>query len=58
VNIPCEYGVSATFNVANLSLFDVGDDLRSNSFKERGDDAIQAPKDPLEFWLVKLQGLE
>jgi hypothetical protein len=29
-------------------LFDVGDDSRSNSFEERGDDAIQALKDPLE----------
>jgi hypothetical protein len=48
VDLPGEYGVSATFNVADLSLFDVGDDLRSNSFKERGDDAIPALKDPLE----------
>jgi len=43
-----EYGVSVTFNVPNLFLFDIGDDLRSNPFEERGDDAIQAPKDPLE----------
>jgi len=48
VDLPGEYGVSATFNVADLSLFDVCDDLRSNSFKERGDDAIPALKDPLE----------
>jgi len=29
-------------------LFDVGDDLRSNPFEEKGDDAIQSSKDPLE----------
>jgi hypothetical protein len=48
VNLLGEYGVSATFNVVDLSLFDIGDDLRSNSFKKKGDDAIQALKDPLE----------
>jgi hypothetical protein len=48
VDLPGEYGVSATFNIADLSLFDVGEDLRSNPFEERGDDAIQAPKDLLE----------
>ena len=48
VDLPGEYGVSATFNVVDLSLFDVGDDSRSNSFEERGDDAIPALKDPLE----------
>jgi hypothetical protein len=41
--------ISATFNVSNLSLFDVGDNSRSNPFKERGNDENQqAPlKDPL-----------
>jgi hypothetical protein len=48
VDLPSEYGVSATFNVADLSLFDVGEDFRSNPFEEREDDAIQAPKDLLE----------
>ena len=48
VNLPGEYGVSATFNSSSLSLFDVGDDSRSNPFEERGDDAIQPSKDPLE----------
>ena len=43
-----EYGVSDTFNVSDLSLFGVGDDTRLNPFKERGDDAIQPLKDPLE----------
>jgi len=32
-----EYGVSNTLNVSDLTLFDIGNDLRSNSFKERGD---------------------
>jgi hypothetical protein len=36
VNLPGKYGVSATFNVSDLTLFDVGDDSRSNSFEERG----------------------
>ena len=40
VDLPGEYGVSSTFNVSDLSSFDVGDDLRSNPFEERGDDAI------------------
>ena len=34
VDLPKEYGVSATFNVSDLSLFDVGDDSRSNPFEE------------------------
>ena len=48
VDLRGEYGVNATFYVAYLSLFDVGDDSRSNPFEERGDDAIQAPNNPLE----------
>ena len=48
VNLPGEYGVSAIFNVSDLSLFDVGDDSRSNPFEEREDDAIQPLKDPFE----------
>ena len=40
VDLPSEYGVSVAFNVIDLSLFDVGDDSRSNPIKERGDDAI------------------
>ena len=32
VNLPGEFNVSATFNVADLSPFDVGDDSRSNPF--------------------------
>ena len=42
--------MSATFNVAHLSTFDVGDDPRSNPFKERENDESYAwpiNKDPL-----------
>ena len=44
-----EYNISATFNVFDLSLFDVGDDSKLNPFEERGNDENQqAPlKDPL-----------
>jgi hypothetical protein len=48
VDPPGEYGVSVTFNVSDLSSFDVGDDSRSNPFKEQGDDVIQPSKDLLE----------
>jgi hypothetical protein len=48
VDLPGEYDVSAIFNVVDLSSFDLGDDSRSNPFEERGDDVIQAPKNPLE----------
>ena len=38
IDLPGEYNVSATFNISDLSLFDVGNDLRSNLFEERGND--------------------
>jgi hypothetical protein len=41
VDLLGEYGVSATFNVSHLTLFDVGDYWRSNPFEERGDDEDQ-----------------
>jgi len=45
-NLPGEYGVSITFNVSDLSLFDVGNDfqhLRTNVFQVRDNDVdIQA----------------
>ena len=40
-----DYGVSATFNVADLSPYEEDDylyDLRSNHFKQREDDVIQS----------------
>jgi hypothetical protein len=48
VDLPGEYGVIVTFNVSDLSLFDLGNDSRSNPFEEKGDDVIQPSKDPLE----------
>jgi len=49
-------GVSNTFNVSNLSSFDVGDEdfnLRWNSLKERGDDENQTRNNDIE----EIQGL-
>jgi hypothetical protein len=48
VDLPGEYGVSATFSVSDLSSCDVGDDSRLNPFEERGDNVMQPSKDPLE----------
>ena len=46
IDLPREYGVSATFNVVDLTLFDAGDDfvdLRTNTLQEGGNDmGIQA----------------
>ena len=48
LDLPGEYNISATFNVSDLSPFDVGDNLRMNPFEERGNDENQqALKDPL-----------
>ncbi|KAL5570195.1 hypothetical protein UlMin_026770 [Ulmus minor] len=53
LDLPGEYNVSATFNVTDLSPFDVGDDLRTNPFQEGGDDVSQVPqatsKEPLQL---------
>ena len=38
LDLPGEYSVSATLNVADLSPFDVGDDLRTNPSQEGGND--------------------
>ncbi|XP_057779887.1 uncharacterized protein LOC130998487 [Salvia miltiorrhiza] len=44
LDLPGEYNVSATFNVTDLSPFDVGDavDLRTNPLQEGGNDAVQS----------------
>ncbi|CAH2812375.1 MAG: hypothetical protein CBHOC_5389, partial [uncultured Caballeronia sp.] len=44
LELPGEYGVHATFNVADLSPFDVGDDqeLRTTPFQAEGNDANRA----------------
>ncbi|KAH9724612.1 Endonuclease [Citrus sinensis] len=41
LDLPGEYNVSATFNVSDLSPFDVGDDLRTNPLQEEGNDEIK-----------------
>jgi hypothetical protein len=41
LDLPGEYNVSATFNVTDLSPFDVGCDLRANPFQEEGNDGDQ-----------------
>jgi hypothetical protein len=38
IDLPGEYNVSSTFNVSDLSPFDVGSDSRTNPFEERGND--------------------
>ena len=50
-DIPGDYNISATFNVSDLSPFDVGDDLRTNPFEGMGNDENQQVplKDPLHF---------
>jgi hypothetical protein len=51
LDLPGEYNISATFNVYDLSPFDVGDDSRTNPFEERGNDENQqvSLKDPLHI---------
>jgi len=41
LDVPGEYNISATFNVSDLSLFDVGEDSRSNPFEEMENDENQ-----------------
>ncbi|KAH9698149.1 Endonuclease [Citrus sinensis] len=41
LDLPGEYNVSATFNVSDLSPFDVGVDLRTNPLQEEGNDEIK-----------------
>jgi hypothetical protein len=44
LDLPGEYNVSATFNVSDLSPFDVSDS-RTNPFEERGNDGNQQVND-------------
>jgi len=51
VDLLGEYNVSTTFNVSDLSPYDVGYDSRSNPFEERGNDEHHRGlglKDPLQ----------
>ena len=56
LDLPGEYNVSATFNVADLSPYFADSDLRSNPFEEEENDAdivgaqfkkIEAPEGPI-----------
>jgi hypothetical protein len=57
--LPGEYGVSAAFNVSDLTLFEVDDDSWLNPFEERGDDEDQPntkcnhAKGPLEVPITR-----
>ena len=42
LDLPGEHTVSATFNVTDLSPFDVGNDLRTNPFQEERNDGRMA----------------
>jgi len=44
IDLQGKYSVSDTFNVADLSPYDAGEDSRSNPFEERGDDETQKLK--------------
>ena len=46
--MPGEYQVSATFNVADLSLFDVGYNSRTNYFQEERDDSSMDTDEAIE----------
>ena len=50
LDLPSEYNVSATFNVADLSHFLADYDLRTNPFEEEENDAIlyDQPRDTVE----------
>jgi hypothetical protein len=47
VNLPGGYGVSATSNISDISLFDVGEDSKLDPFKKRGEKAIQTTRKDL-----------
>ena len=50
LDLPGEYGVSATFNIADLSPFDAGSDSRTNPIEKGGDDVTQRAE---ENWMLK-----
>ena len=54
LDLPGKYNVSTTFNVSDLFPFNLGDDLRTNSFKDKGNDGnqdsvITTSSDPLSI---------
>lgn len=59
VDLSSDYGVSAIFNIFNISLFNVDDESRSNPFQERWDDASQiTPNGPLEVLIGTITRLK
>ena len=56
IDLLSEYNVSATFNVSDLSHFDVGSNSRMNLFEEGGNDEKvgqnQSTKDPFPVGLI------
>ena len=56
LDLPSEYNISVTFNVSNLSPFNVGNDSRTNPFEERkNDENQQTPlKDSLHVPVVPI----
>ena len=59
VDLPGEYGVSTTFNVSDLSLFDVDDDSWMDPFKKRVDNTIKTtPKNLLQILIRSITRLK
>ena len=56
LDLPCEYSISATFNVSDLSPFFADDveDLRANSFQEEGNDGDQGEPPAMQVEKVPL----
>ena len=50
IDLPSEYNVSSTFNVSDLTPFDVDSDSRTNPFKERGNNEDQRHEDEIAKW--------
>jgi hypothetical protein len=62
VDLPSNYDANVTFNISYLFLFDVGEDLWMNPFKEKRDNMIKTiPKDSLQVPIgvnYKIKGKE
>lgn len=48
IDLPIEYNVSCTFNVSDLSSFDVDANSRTNPFKGRVDDITRGAQEMVE----------
>ncbi|KAA3473625.1 Transposon Ty3-I Gag-Pol polyprotein [Gossypium australe] len=58
LDLPGEYNISASFNVSDLTPFDVGTDLRTNQFQEGEDDTDthHHESSPSQYSMVLPQG--